>query len=113
MVSSVALWHLLHYTDPEQYGKEMGELMQAAQAAVAAAAPTPAGAGAADPTAPPGAGSARAVRFHDRVPTNVELNDEVAARRAGQPLKLNPNPQQKYWFDPIPPRTSVQAERRR
>ena len=33
-------------------------------------------------------------------------------RSAAQPLKLNPNPQQKYWFDPVPPRTSVQAERR-
>jgi len=27
-------------------------------------------------------------------------------------LKLNPNPQQKYWFDPIPARPTVQAERR-
>ena len=26
--------------------------------------------------------------------------------------KLNPNPQQKYWFDPPAPRTSVEAERR-
>ena len=31
---------------------------------------------------------------------------------ASQPLKLNQNPQQKYWFDPVPPRTTVQAERR-
>ena len=33
-------------------------------------------------------------------------------RNAPQPLKLNPNPQQKYWFDPVPPRLTVQAERR-
>lgn len=33
-------------------------------------------------------------------------------RHTPQPLKLNPNPQQKHWFDPIPPRPTVQAERR-
>ena len=33
-------------------------------------------------------------------------------RNAPQPLKLNPNPQQKYWFDPPAPRTSISAERR-
>ncbi|BDT67470.1 decarboxylase NovR [Comamonadaceae bacterium OS-1] len=27
-------------------------------------------------------------------------------------LQLNPHPQQKFWFDPIPPRTSIAAERR-
>lgn len=27
-------------------------------------------------------------------------------------LHLNPQPQQKFWFDPIPPRTSIAAERR-
>jgi len=32
-------------------------------------------------------------------------------RHAIQPLKLNPNPQQKYWFDPPRERTSVEAER--
>ena len=32
--------------------------------------------------------------------------------RNASALKLNPVPTQKYWFDPIPPRTSVQAERR-
>lgn len=52
-----------------------------AQAPVAAVAPAPAGAGAADPTVPPGAGSARAARFHDRVPTNVELADQRALAR--------------------------------
>ena len=33
-------------------------------------------------------------------------------RSATQQLKLNPNPQQKYWFDPPAPRTSIGAERR-
>ena len=27
-------------------------------------------------------------------------------------LQLNPHPEQKFWFDPIPPRTSITAERR-
>jgi len=33
-------------------------------------------------------------------------------RSASTRLKLNPNPQQKFWFDPPAPRTSVEAERR-
>ena len=33
-------------------------------------------------------------------------------RGAPARLKLNPNPQQKYWFDPPVPRTGVEAERR-
>jgi ribulose-5-phosphate 4-epimerase/fuculose-1-phosphate aldolase len=37
------------------------------------------------------------------------LSIDRADRNALQP---NPHPQQKFWFDPIPPRTSIAAERR-
>lgn len=36
--------------------------------------------------------------------------DRPAAR--SQQLQLNPNPQQKYWFDPPAQRPSIEAERR-
>ena len=31
---------------------------------------------------------------------------------ASTQLRFNPRPQQKFWFDPPAPRTSVEAERR-
>ncbi len=40
----------------------------------------------------------------------MPFSPSTAARP--EPLKLHANPQQKHWFDPIPPRPTVQAERR-
>lgn len=34
------------------------------------------------------------------------------SRPAARPLVLDAKPRQRFWFDPIPPRTSLQAERR-